>query len=178
MEAFKDKNKYIEKQSEVVNEKLDRLNAFLSNDEFQIMDGKTHQILVIEHNFEEVSAIREILNNASIKYEMTVIDNGQDAISFLESEGKWAQMPVPDLIIVDLNLPKISGSQVLKYLRKNKHLSWIPRLVLTSDEKQVEQVLNIKKQPSKIIQKPVLKKELVAALISINPLMFAGLSIT
>ena len=173
----KGKDKYVEKQTEMLNEKLDRFNAFLSNDEMQDMKGKKHQILVIEDNLVDVEAIRKMLEQSKIKFEMMVINNGQDAISFLERESQWENMPIPDLIIVDLNLPKVGGGQILKYLKKNSYLSWIPRVVISSDESKLNDILNQGHKNTKVIRKPFAKLELFAALASANPLMYTNLAV-
>jgi CheY-like chemotaxis protein len=172
----KGKDKYAEKQYQMIDEKLDRFNAFLSNDEMQDMKGKKHQILVIEDSLADVDNIRKMLESSKIKFEMMVINNGQDAISFLERESQWENMPIPDLIIIDLNLPKISGGQILNYLKKNTYLSWIPRVAITSDASKFSKILNKEHQNTKIVQKPFAKLELFAALASANPLMYTNLA--
>jgi CheY-like chemotaxis protein len=170
------KDKYIEKQNQTVIEKLDRFNAFLSNDELQTMEGKTHQILVIEDCLSDVEIIRNMLDQSNIKFEMMVINNGQDAISFLERESQWENMPIPDLIIVNLSLPKVSGRQILKYLKKNSYLAWIPRVVITEEGKELTELLRKETPPTQVLHKPLLKPELFSALMNVNPLMYASLA--
>lgn len=172
---LKGKDQYIEKQNQTVNEKLDRLNAFLADDDVS-HEGKTHQLLVIDDDLTDVELIRKMLDNAKIKFEMTVINNGEDAISFLERESQWENMPLPDLIIVDVNHPKITGSDILHYLGANTYLAWIPRLLVTSDEETFKQLFNNERESETVIHKPIKKPELLSALSALNPLMYTGLA--
>ncbi len=95
-------------------------------------------ILVIEDNPADVQLLRLALNETGLAYELTVIDDGAEALRYVHREGKYAAMPKPDLVVLDLNLPKKSGMEVLAALRGNKELSNTPVAVVTSSAAPLE----------------------------------------
>lgn len=95
-------------------------------------------ILVIEDNPADVQLLRLALNETGLAYELTVIDDGAEALCYVHREGKYAAMPKPDLVVLDLNLPKKSGMEVLAALRGNKELSNTPVAVVTSSAAPLE----------------------------------------
>ena len=95
-------------------------------------------ILVIEDNPADVRLLRLALDETGLAYELTVIDDGAEALCFVRREGKYAATPKPDLVVLDLNLPKKSGMEVLAALRANKELSNTPVAVVTSSSAPLE----------------------------------------
>ncbi|RNI33434.1 response regulator [Hanamia caeni] len=89
-------------------------------------------ILLIEDNEGDVELIREALSCHSAALEISVIDNGEDAIFSLKSEQKI----LPDLILLDINLPKVDGKEVLHFVKNNAELKKIPVIILTSSSLQ------------------------------------------
>jgi two-component system, chemotaxis family, response regulator Rcp1 len=95
------------------------------------MSGEMVRILLVEDNAGDVYLFRKALENAELNFELNVIEDGAEALAFARQEGKYAGSPVPDLALLDLNLPKNEGIEVLKAMRHNSHLSKVP-VVITS----------------------------------------------
>ena len=96
------------------------------------VEGKT-RLLVIEDNPADVDLLRRALAAAALDCQLTVIDDGADALSLfrLGSATSWAS-PAPDLAIVDLNLPKHSGLEIIEQMRANPKFAEVPVVVLSS----------------------------------------------
>jgi chemotaxis family two-component system response regulator Rcp1 len=95
------------------------------------MRGDLFQILLVEDNAGDIYLFRKMLENADFNFELIVIEDGAEALAFARQEGKYAGSPVPDLALLDLNLPKYDGIEVLKAMRHSSHLSKVP-VVITS----------------------------------------------
>ncbi len=95
------------------------------------MTDELVRILLVEDNAGDVYLFRKALENVELNFELNVIEDGAEALAFVRQEGKYAGSPVPDLALLDLNLPKNEGIEVLKAMRHNSHLSKVP-VVITS----------------------------------------------
>jgi two-component system, chemotaxis family, response regulator Rcp1 len=95
------------------------------------MTDRPVRILLVEDNAGDVYLFRKALENATLNFELNVIEDGAEALAFARQEGKYAGSPVPDLALLDLNLPKNRGVEVLKAMRHNSHFSKVP-VVITS----------------------------------------------
>ncbi|RMF64662.1 MAG: response regulator [Calditrichaeota bacterium] len=92
-------------------------------------------ILLVEDNANDVILIRRALQEAKVLNPLQVVKDGEQAIAYLKGEGKYAdraKYPLPVLLLLDLKLPRVSGFDVLEWLRKQKKLARIPVVVLTS----------------------------------------------
>jgi len=90
------------------------------------------RIMLVEDNAADVYLFRKALQTAGLNFELTVLENGGAALAFVRGEGEYARRPVPDLAVLDLNLPKNDGIQVLEAIRKEKHFASIPVVVTSS----------------------------------------------
>lgn len=95
---------------------------------------KTIDILLVEDNPGDVELTREALEISKMKNNLYVAENGEEAMDFLLKKGKYADAPKPDLILLDLNLPKKDGREVLKEIKTDKNLLRIPVVILTTSE--------------------------------------------
>ena len=93
---------------------------------------KRARILVIEDNPADVELLRWALEDAGLDCELTVIDDGRDALDFVLQRGKHAASSPPDLAILDWNLPKNDGLEILEGLRGNHAFDGVPVAVLSS----------------------------------------------
>lgn len=91
-------------------------------------------ILLVEDNPGDVRLTREALKDGKLAVNLHVAQNGVEAMAFLRREGEYADAPRPDLIFLDLNLPKKDGREVLAEIKSNDGLKNIPVVVLTSSE--------------------------------------------
>lgn len=89
-------------------------------------------MLLVEDNPADVVFFQEAMQAAEVQAQISVIDNGRDAIRFLRREGGYSQAPRPDVVVLDLNIPIHNGHEVLQELAGDSRLSEIPVAVLTT----------------------------------------------
>ncbi len=90
------------------------------------------QLLLVEDNPGDVRLTREALKNGDVSLQLSVVRDGVEAIDFLRKRGDFKSAPVPDLILLDLNLPRKSGREVLSEIKSDPDLKRIPVLVMTT----------------------------------------------
>jgi CheY-like chemotaxis protein len=94
--------------------------------------GRPVEILLVEDNLGDVDLTRETLQDCKLLNHMNVVNNGVEAMAYLRREGKYAERTRPDLILLDLNLPKKDGREVLAEVKADDRLRRIPVVVLTT----------------------------------------------
>jgi CheY-like chemotaxis protein len=97
-------------------------------------DWRPIEILMVEDNPGDVDLTKEALENAKVRNRLSVVGDGAAAIDFLYRRGPFSDAPRPDIIFLDLNLPKKDGREVLAEIRADANLADIPVVVLTSSE--------------------------------------------
>jgi chemotaxis family two-component system response regulator Rcp1 len=109
------------------------------------MNGRPVRILLVEDNPGDVRLTRETLKDAKLMVDLHVVGDGVEAMAFLRQEGKYASAPRPDLVLLDLNLPKKDGREVLSEIKQDPNLRRIPVVVLTisSGEEDVLKSYNL-----------------------------------
>ncbi len=90
------------------------------------------EILLVEDNPGDVRLTQEVLNDGKVRNNMSVVKDGTEAVSFLQQTGEYADAPRPDIILLDLNLPKKDGREVLAEIKDDFNLKNIPVVVLTT----------------------------------------------
>jgi CheY-like chemotaxis protein len=100
----------------------------------EIMNMRTVHILMVEDNPGDVRLTRESLKENKMLVSLHVVEDGEEAIEFLERRGKYSDSPRIDLILLDLNLPKMDGREVLARIKADEDLKCIPVVVLTSSQ--------------------------------------------
>jgi CheY-like chemotaxis protein len=98
------------------------------------------RVLLVEDNEADIYLLRQALKEAALDVELTVIEDGAEALSFARHQGKYAGFPPPDLAVLDMNLPKNGGAEVLEAMRLSKELSKVPVAVMTSSASPAEQL--------------------------------------
>jgi two-component system, chemotaxis family, response regulator Rcp1 len=98
------------------------------------MAGRPFQIVLVEDTESDVFLIREALQQAGLAFELHVLNDGQKALEFMAAIESDETAPVPCLIILDLNLPRVSGGQVLERVRQSSRCSLVPVFILTSSD--------------------------------------------
>jgi two-component system, chemotaxis family, response regulator Rcp1 len=93
--------------------------------------GKVIDILLVEDNPGDVRLAQEALKDSKVRNKLYVVEDGVEAMAFLRREGKYDTAPRPDLILLDLNLPRKSGREVLSEIKTDENLMCIPVVVLT-----------------------------------------------
>jgi DNA-binding NtrC family response regulator len=92
---------------------------------------KPIEVLLVEDNPGDVRLIQEVFKDSKFSIHLNNVQNGEDALAFLRQEGDFLKAPTPELILLDLNLPKKDGREVLADIKKNTALKDIPTLILT-----------------------------------------------
>jgi two-component system, chemotaxis family, response regulator Rcp1 len=100
------------------------------------------QVLLVEDNPGDVRLTKEALKEGKLLNQLTVVGDGVEALSFLRKEGKYADALQPELILLDLNLPKKDGREVLAEIKADPKLRRIPVVVLTTSSAE-EDILKI-----------------------------------
>jgi chemotaxis family two-component system response regulator Rcp1 len=102
------------------------------------------EILLVEDNPGDVRLMMETLRDGKILNRISVVEDGVEALTFLRHEGKYGSVPRPDLILLDLSLPRKNGQEVLADIKQDAELKRIPVCVITSSaaEKDILQAYN------------------------------------
>jgi chemotaxis family two-component system response regulator Rcp1 len=130
------------------------------------------EILVVEDNPGDAKLTAEALRDARILNRIHAVDNGADALAFLRREGKYGDAPRPTLVFLDLNLPKVSGHEVLATMKADEHLRSIPVVVMSSSDNEAEVNRAYDEQVSSYIVKPLDLNQYFAAIRAVKELWF------
>lgn len=99
-------------------------------------DENLKTIFLVEDNKADIRLIEEALKNSTVRHQVLTVRNGMDAMAFLRQEGEFADAPRPDLILLDLNLPRKDGREVLAEIKSDPGLMRIPVVVLTTSHNE------------------------------------------
>ncbi len=117
--------------------------------------GVPIEILLVEDNKGDIRLTLEALKESKIKNNISVAYDGADALSFLRQEGKYANSPCPDIVLLDLNLPKKTGIEVLTEIKNDNDLTHIPVVILTSSKDEEDILKTYTCHASAYVTKPV-----------------------
>lgn len=112
----------------------------MSAEEIKMSDTNTEeadrciQILLVEDNEDDVVIIKEVFKTAKLVHIANVVYDGQEALSYLRQEGPYQHCSRPDLLILDINMPKTNGWEVLEEIKRDPKLRSLPVVMLTSSE--------------------------------------------
>jgi len=118
-------------------------------------DAAPVEILLIEDSPGDVRLTREAFRDAKVHMNLHVASDGVEAMAFLSREGKHADSPRPDLILLDLNLPKKNGREVLEEIKKSPVLKSIPVVILTTSASEADILRSYLLHANCYITKPV-----------------------
>ncbi|GAA4431142.1 response regulator [Actinokineospora soli] len=118
-------------------------------------DLKAIDVLLVEDDEGDVLMTREAFEHYKIRNELHVVRDGEQAVKFLRREGNFADAPRPDLILLDLNLPRFDGRQVLAEIKSDAALRSIPVVVLTTSEAEEDIVRSYELHANAYVTKPV-----------------------
>jgi len=112
------------------------------------------EILLAEDNPGDVRLTREALRDTSISYHLHVVPDGVEALTFLRRQGPYTAAPKPDLIMLDLNMPRMDGRRVLALLKSDANLRSIPIVILSSSQNEADIQAAYELQANCYITKP------------------------
>jgi two-component system, chemotaxis family, response regulator Rcp1 len=116
---------------------------------------KAFEILLVEDSPGDVRLTREALKDAKVYINLHVASDGIEAMAFLNREGEYAHAPRPDLILLDLNLPRKDGRQVLEEIKESPSLKRIPVVILTTSSADEDVMRSYQFHANCYISKPV-----------------------
>ena len=120
-----------------------------------VKPNRSFNILLIEDNPGDVRLTQEAFKEGKRKVNLEVVMDGVEAIKYLRKQEKYANAPIPDLILLDLNLPKWDGREVLKEIKTDKELKRIPVVVLTTSNAEQDIINSYDLHANCYINKPV-----------------------
>jgi len=131
-------------------------------------EGRPIEILLVEDNPGDVRMAVEALKDCRVDNNLSVVEDGVEALAFLRRRGQYAGRPRPDLILLDLNLPRKDGHQVLAEIKADSDLRQIPVVVLTTSENERDVNMAYDLNANCYITKPSGLEQFVAVMKSIQ----------
>ena len=113
------------------------------------------ELLLVEDSQPDVRLTMEALREAKVKNRLWVVEDGVEALAFLRKEPPYADTPRPDLILLDLNLPRMDGRQVLEAIKADPSLKCIPVVILTTSKSEEDVLRAYQLHANCYITKPV-----------------------
>lgn len=130
--------------------------------------GRPMEILLVEDSLVAARVTIGALKNSHIQHRLTLVTDGADALSFLRREGKYSRAPVPDLILLDIQLPGLDGRELLAEIRKDQDLKNIPVVMMTATETE-ETFAGTDPLPVQgFLEKPINIERFHALLVNLN----------
>jgi CheY-like chemotaxis protein len=113
------------------------------------------EILLVEDNPGDIRLIIELFKDFDMEYNINIALNGEEAMKMLQRKGEYENFLLPDLILLDLNLPKKDGKQVLKEIKNDQDLLYIPVIILTTSDAKEDIIETYNYNANSFITKPV-----------------------
>jgi len=131
------------------------------------------EILLVEDSPGDVRLTQEALKDSKLYNNLNVVPDGVEAIAFLRRQGEYANAPRPDLILLDLNLPRMDGRQVLQEIKNDENLKRIPVVVLTTSSNETDIFITYNLHANCYISKPVDFTQFINVVKSIESFWFS-----
>jgi chemotaxis family two-component system response regulator Rcp1 len=126
------------------------------------------EILLVEDNLGDVRLTREALKDAKVRNNLHVANDGVEAMAFLRNEGVHAAAPLPDMVLLDLNLPKMNGREVLTEIKRDSRLCHIPVVILTTSQAEQDIFESYRLGANAYVSKPVDLEQFLKVVSSIE----------
>ena len=131
-------------------------------------DARPIDVLLVEDDPGDVLMTQEAFADYKIANRLTVVSNGEDAIAYMHKQGQFADVPTPDLVLLDLNLPRRDGREVLHEIKSDPDLRRIPVVVLTTSEAEEDILAAYDLHANAYVRKPVDFEQFVIAVRAID----------
>jgi two-component system, chemotaxis family, response regulator Rcp1 len=131
-------------------------------------EGMPIEVLLVEDSAGDVRLTQEAFRDANKSVRLHVASDGVEAMAFLRHQNSHSHAPRPDLILLDLNLPKMDGREVLALIKEDASLKTIPTIVLTTSESEVDIAKSYELQANCYLSKPVQLDQFETLVKSIN----------
>ncbi len=113
------------------------------------------EILLIEDNEGDIVLTKKAFEDGKIRNNLNVCRDGQEGVDYLFKKGEYANATTPDLILLDLNMPKLGGREVLEQIKNDDRLKAIPVIVLTTSEDEMDIMKSYQLHANSYVRKPV-----------------------
>jgi two-component system, chemotaxis family, response regulator Rcp1 len=130
--------------------------------------GRPIEILLVEDNPGDVRLTIEALRDSKVRNNLQVAPDGEKAMAYLRKEGQYASVTRPDLVLLDLNLPRKDGRQVLAEIKADPEFKTIPVVVLTTSQAEQDVLKSYELQANCYITKPVDLEQFITVVRSIQ----------
>lgn len=137
------------------------------------MKGIPIEILLVEDSPGDVRLTQEALQGGRVANNLHVVEDGEEAMQFLRKRGKYADAPRPDLILLDLNLPKKDGREVLQEIKNDEYLRRIPVVILTTSSAEEDIIRTYDNHANCYVTKPMAFDQFMNAIKSIEDFWLA-----
>ena len=113
------------------------------------------EVLLVEDSVGDVRLTQEVFRDANLRIHLHVVSDGVEAMAFLRHEGEHGGAPRPDLILLDLNLPRMDGREVLAHIKEDDSLKTIPTVILTTSDAETDILKSYQLRANCYLSKPV-----------------------
>jgi two-component system, chemotaxis family, response regulator Rcp1 len=125
-------------------------------------------VLLVEDNEGDILLTREAFDDAKLFANLTVVRDGKEAMDFLTKQGEYPNEELPDILLLDVNLPKKNGHEVLQFIKGDDNLKHIPVIMLTTSSSPRDINLSYKNYANCFITKPVDVNEFISVITTIE----------
>lgn len=136
------------------------------------MNSPSVKILLVEDNPADIELTKEALKESKLTIDLTVVEDGAMALDYLSRKDKYSKSTRPDLVLLDLNLPKVDGREVLSWVKQDEDLKKIPVVILTTSEADKDILKTYKSYANCYIKKPVDFNEFIDVIRNIESFWF------
>ena len=137
-----------------------------------VFEGRPVEILLVEDNAGDVRLAREGLRECKLLNNLSVASDGVKALAFLRRQGEHAQAPRPDLIMLDLNLPRKDGREVLREIKEDEEFKRIPVVVLTTSKAEEDILKSYSLHANCYVTKPLAIEQFITVVQAIETFWF------
>ena len=130
--------------------------------------GRPAEVLLVEDSPGDVRLTREALKEGKVRNNLSVVSDGVEAMEFLRREGKYKDAPRPDIVLLDLNMPRKDGREVLAEMKGDEALKRIPVVVLTTSEAEQDILRTYDLHANCYLTKPVDLEQFISIVKSVE----------
>jgi two-component system, chemotaxis family, response regulator Rcp1 len=126
--------------------------------------GRPMEIMLVEDSLMDAQVTIRALRDGQMKHRLTLVVDGEEAVEFLKKQGRFSRAPRPDIVLLDLNLPKRDGLEVLQEIRNDFELRSLPVVVMTASDDELTKERCEQLQVDSYIVKPVNMQKFIAVI--------------